>query len=391
MSALAMVNSTSDLKFPVHPEYEDYADKWERIRDAVAGSDDVKKKGVKYLPQLAAQKDKDYLAYKTRAVFLNTSARVLNTNVGTIVRRTPEIEHSKDMEPYFLVDTAGFTSFNEMFKFTVMELGSHGRLGMSAEIINNIPVPIRFKTENIVNWIISDDGELINVLLAYYDVTVDPLTFVSTNVIKYIRLYINGDGNYTVDKMNDNKVIVSSESPALRGKTLNFIPFVPLTPFGIDITPAKPPLLDVVDVNYSHYRTSADLETGRHFVGLPQPIVSGATAETALYVGSSKAWVLPNKDAKAYYLEFLGQGLDGLAKALAEKEGQMAQFSAQLTDTSTRGSEAEGTVRLRYSTDAANLSDIASAAELGLNRIYGIIAEWQGYERPVIDLNKDFF
>lgn len=149
-------------------------------------------------------------------------------------------------------------------------------------------------------------------------------------------------------------------------------------------------MIDVVNINLSHFKTSADLETGRHFVGLPQPVITGGNKDTDIYVGSDKALVIPNDKAKAYYMEFLGQGLDGLAKALKEKEGQMAQFSAQLADTSSKGSEAEGTVRLRYSSDAANLADIAGSVEIALNTIYGNIADWIGCERPAINLNKDF-
>jgi len=152
-------------------------------------------------------------------------------------------------------------------------------------------------------------------------------------------------------------------------------------------------MLDIVDINLSHYRSSADLETGRHFLGFPQPVVTGATTETELYVGGTRAWVLPNDKAKAYYMEFLGQGLKALSDALKEKNDEMAVFSAMLQNRSVRGSEAEGTVRLRYSSDAASLVTVAQSSESILNKTYRIIASWYDPEltpEPEIVLNKDF-
>jgi hypothetical protein len=67
----------------------------------------------------------------------------------------------------------------------------------------------------------------------------------------------------------------------------------------------------------------------------------------------------------------------------------MANFSAQLQDKSTRRSEAEGTVRLRYSSDAASLVEVASSVEAMLNKVYSIIATWSDYDTPNIELNKD--
>jgi hypothetical protein len=210
--------------------------------------------------------------------------------------------------------------------------------------------------------------------------------------VRYDRVYYElavYNGVYTVTKFDEARSPISRQTPTFNGTTLSFIPLVVGNAFGIDIDPVKPPMLSIADVNLSHYRTSADLETGRHIVGLPQPIITGAESDKPLYVGSSKAWTLPNEKAKAYYLEFRGQGLDGLARALKEKEDQMANFSAQLQDKSTRGSEAEGTVRLRYSSDAASLVEVASSVEAMLNKVYGIIAAWSEYDTPNIELNKD--
>lgn len=379
--------------FPVHSSYENYYTEWEKIRDAIEGQKAVKSKTTKYLPKLASQKNDDYKSYLLRALFVNTTARILNTNTGTIVRRSPKLVYPPVLSKYFDLDSESFVSFKELFRYCIREVMQVSRVGVLVEINKklDIPVPVRYTTENIINWRQDDDGNTVSILLAYDYETVDPSTYSSDTAKRYAELFLNDEGYYSIQKMDETKSPIGPVvTPSLRGNKLKYIPFVSMTQFGLSLTPFKPPIIDVVDINYSHFRTSADLETGRHFVGLPQPVITGATKEDKLYIGSTEALIIPSEKAKAFYLEFLGAGLGELRDALKEKEGQMAQFSAQLADTSSKGSEAEGTVRMRFSSDAANLTDIAGSVEIGLNRVYEIIADWSGEQKPVIDLNKDF-
>lgn len=379
-----------DLKFPVHPDYAEYKDQWQRCRDVLAGSDKVKAAGTKYLPSLSGQLNDAYKAYKQRALFFGISGRILSTNSGVVVRRTPTLDYVDTLKPYFDKDSIDLLSFEEVFRKTLRELMSTGRVGTYIDIRNNEPVPVVIPTENIINWIIDDKGNTTTILLVMSETKTDPITFTSKIDQVYYRLFLAPNGIFTVEKYNQMKESLGTLQPALRGKTLKYIPFTCANTFGLDIAPLKSPMLDIVDINLSHYTTSADLENGRHFIGLPQPVVTGANSENPLRVGETTAWIIPSKDAKAYYMEFLGQGLGSLERALVEKQSQMSQFSAQLMDTSTRGSEAEGTVRLRYSSDAANLSDLALSTESLLRQTYGYIADWKGVARPSIELNKDF-
>jgi hypothetical protein len=157
-------------------------------------------------------------------------------------------------------------------------------------------------------------------------------------------------------------------------------------------------MYDLATINISHYLTSADLEWGRHIVGLPTPVVSGVDSSTSLKIGGTAAWILPDAQAKAYYLEFQGQGLQSLEKALAEKIGLMATASARLVDTTTRGSEAAETVRLRYMSEAASLIHIITSVENGLNMMYNMIADLHKatqnvlieFSREILGMNLNF-
>jgi hypothetical protein len=79
------VNST-------HPDYDASLPEWLRSRDVLAGEDEVKSAGEKYLPRLQSQTDEEYHAYRARAAFFNASTRTAEGYVGLICRLPPFIK-----------------------------------------------------------------------------------------------------------------------------------------------------------------------------------------------------------------------------------------------------------------------------------------------------------
>lgn len=365
-------------------KYDKYVDQWSRIRDVLDGSDAIKGKAETYLPRLQGQTDSEYRAYKLRASFFNMSSRVFSANIGMITRRTPTLDFPKAMASY-LEDTSSFMSFYELFVSLSKELLAVGSAGVLIDINDDIPTPIMYRCESILDWT-HKNRELTSLILA--ESTYEGDSYIDT----YYHLYISDKGIYTVDTYKEGNEDPVQVVPKYKGMALDFIPFVGVNTLGIDMTPVKSPILDIIDMNLSHYLTSADYEHGLHFVALPTPVFSGVTFDSAVKLGSSEGIVLPSKDAKAYYLEFQGQGLDSLRKALQDKQSQISLFSARLQDTNTKGSEAENTVRLRYAADSASLTDIAVSTELALQKTYEYIAIWLDVDPDAIDinLNKDF-
>ena len=193
----------------------------------------------------------------------------------------------------------------------------------------------------------------------------------------------------------DEFIEVERTIPLRRGKPLDFVPVVFFGP--TDTTPEvdKPPLLDLVDMNFSHYRSSADLEHGRHFVGLPTPWVAGFPRDINLRIGSNIAWVSNDTSAKAGILEFTGQGLGALEKALESKERLMAVLGARLLEEQKRAAEAAATVELRQTGETSTLIRIIQVVEEGFSQILRWVAWWAGLTADPVDpsitvtLNRD--
>jgi hypothetical protein len=110
--------------------------------------------------------------------------------------------------------------------------------------------------------------------------------------------------------------------PTRKGKPLTFIPFVFINPTTIRPSIEKPPLLDMVDVNLSHYRSSADYEHGLHFTGLPTRVCRRRAVRWRLaedrHPASRGCSTGPNAEGRD--LEFTGQGLQALEEG-ARGEG----------------------------------------------------------------------
>jgi len=181
--------------------------------------------------------------------------------------------------------------------------------------------------------------------------------------------------------------------PLLNGTPLTFIPFFFFGPKVSSERIQKPPIADLVALNLSHYRTTADLEHGAHYTGLPTAVVTGHTVDEgdSLSIGSSAAWVFSDPAAKAYYLEFTGQGLSALENRLKAKEDGMAAIGARMLAPEKKSAEASKTVEIRHSGEGAVLASLSDQIEHGMDRVLQFMAEWASINGEVkTEFNDDF-
>lgn len=393
-----------------HREYATSQDKWKRCRDAFNGGDAVKAAREGYLPKLAKQKPEAYNAYLKRALFYGATGRTVQGLTGMIFRKPPSVVVPEEMTTHLSDITLTGIPFTAFAMTVLEEILVTGRFGVLLDMSDQ-PVPdIRpywagFSAEQIVNWRTvrrGGDYVLSLVVLLEWAETAKADDLYEIEFIPQYRVIELLEEIYTVTVWRKNEKtkkwdIVSLERPLRRGEFLNFIPFCFFGSTSITPTVGKPPLLDLVDVNLSHYRTSADLEHGRHFTALPTPWTAGVKGEDGpLEIGSGTAWRFEDSQAKAGMLEFTGQGLSALEKALHEKEQMMAAIGARILEEPRKGIEAAETLRLRNSGEQSVLKTLANTISLGLTKLSRWHAWWMGWaDAPDNDvasvaLNTDF-
>ena len=373
-----------------HPSYNATAEAWSRCRDVVAGEQAVKKAGTKYLPRLSAQSGPDYENYKLRATFFNIVGKTLGALVGLAMTK-PVIEKHDEQLDYWFTDGEGL-QLNEMVGLALSEILLMGRIGLlvDAPVGGGKPSISTYAAESIINWRVSNGVLQWVVLKEVVEKSNSTDLYVTETEEQYRLLALMNGAYYTQLFDKNSQPITLPIFPQIGNRPMDFIPFLVINASSTGMAIEKPPMEDIANLNLSLYRTSADVEWGRHFTGLPTPVVSGTDASTVLTIGGTNAWVLPDAQAKAYYLEFTGQGLQSLEKAITEKQGQLASMSARMIDQSTRGSESAEAVRMRYLSESATLTQACQMIEKGLNLVYSWLAKFVGTEAPSITMPKEF-
>jgi hypothetical protein len=300
--------------------------------------------------------------------------------------------------------------FAEMVSEEVITIGRCGVLVDYPPIVNAVtlaqaqaqgarPYATMYDAESIINW---KTGRINNVeqltLVVLEEENEIPVDEFESKCEPQWRVLDLVNGAYRQRVFRKDKrgefILVEEIFPQINGRVINRIPF---EFFGVrDNSPCvdKPPLLDLVDVNLSHYRTTADYEHGLHFTGLPTPVVTGYYPDDkspSLRIGSGTAWLLPEAQSKAFYLEFTGQGLGELREALRSKEAMMATLGARILAPEKRAAEAAQTANIHRSSENSVLASIAQSISVGLTHVMEWLRDWSNITGEVkIELNRDF-
>jgi hypothetical protein len=275
-----------------------------------------------------------------------------------------------------------------------------------AEANNFRPFIVKYKTEDIINWStrVVNNVKVLSLVVLRETVETFNSDFEPSTETKYRVLKLDDANNYLqqvwkqVDTKDNKEVSFVQEGtdiyPIKNGAKFNYIPFIFIGPDGSEVDVSKSPILDLVNVNLSHYKTTADIEHAAHYTALPVPVVTGHTLQEnqKLRIGSSEAWVFSEPEAKAFYLEYSGKGLESLEKRIEKKEQQMAALGARMLANDKMAAETAESHSIKRQGENSALSSIASAISDGITTALKIIVEWNGADSKDVSLeiNKDF-
>ena len=392
-------------------------ERWTRCRAAIEGEDAIREGKETYCPKPTGLEADEFKRYLQRASWYGATQRTIDAMTGLIFRKDPDV-----MLPDALYDLEESASANgqsllELADFCVEEVLGLGRLGIlvdfpqvenaeqqtvaQAEAVGARPYLATYTTENIVNWRWRSVGArrvLGLVVLREFSVQPDPEDyFKEESVEQYRELALDEQGFYfqRVWVKEDNEWIPGPQNyPVMNSAPMTFIPFYAATPNGDDVDSLLPPLIDLVDLNIKHWINSAGYEHGVHFTCNPMPVITGWSppAGTTITIGSERCLVLDDPQAKAFYMEFGGAGLDRADKAMAKKEKQMAVLGSRLLLEQTKGVEAAETAAIHRAGENSILGSVAQSVSKVLTRAYKVMVEWSGAdaEDVQVQLNTDF-
>lgn len=418
-----------------HSEFQRLCGVWKKCRDVTSGQEAVHAAKQVYLPKLEDESDNDYSARLMRSTFFNATRRTVIALRGLVFRKPPTVTVPEGLKPFLEDVTMGGIALNTFVRDLLTERLKVGRVGVmidyptvrtegmtaaQAQALNLRPKMAMYKTEAVINWAYSwiTNRSLLSLVVLYENADIPQDEFSSKQeerwrVLDLVMIGANPGDNtpsypaYRVRVFRKNplkpeefELVEEPYFPKMNGRPLDFIPFFFVGEDTVTCELMEPPLLDLVNVNLSHYRSTADRKHGAHKTALPQAYVCGWSPnqdETgkpteSLKIGGSDAWAFPHPETTVGMLEYQGQGLGTLREELEREENQMAVLGARMLAAEKRAVEAAETAAIHRTGENATLADEAQAVSKSVSDMLKVFAEWAGVNNGEIsyELNRDF-
>lgn len=366
---------------PINSKHPEFTTKHSVIcKDAYNGN------VLDYVPKLKGQTAQEYNDYRQRGVYFNATKKTLEGMIGAILRKP----FQTDIED---VMTADELSLHEFVSNQIKEISLSGRTGILVDWNEeyNSAILVPYTHQNIINWR-SDYSLVVLSEMIYEEDPKDPYEL--EEVEQYRELYLDEDGLYAVRVWREtgkNFTVVEEYQPTIRGERLKFIPFVCANAYDTTMNCYDPIILNMAQINISHFKSVVDVEHGTHFTALPTPVISGDFANdvgSEISIGSTTPWHL-EEGASATYLEFSGSGLAAIEKRIASKEEQMAAVGSKLL-SEKGGVEAAESLRIRSAAESATMVNIVNSVESQMKQALDIYAMWMDQPPVTFEMSRDF-
>jgi hypothetical protein len=401
-----MLETVSRVTDP-HPSLLEFEPVWERIQAALGGSDAVK--AANLLPQIPAhrQDSRARSAYTERALWYGATARTVDALVGASHRRESAISVPRRYAPRLDDITNAGESFHNFAKRVTRQVLSYGRYGLLVDVasvgnhldpLDRLPFLQTYPAQSIRNWRYRvQGGRPVLEQIVLREAFTIPTQFGSVSHPQYRVIELDPDYGHVIVRTfrsvqgTGEFVEVDTDVPTnFRGDPLGTIPFIIVGPNGTGPDVQRSPIADLVDVNLAHFRNSADYENALFLLGQPTvSVIGGPDDMDTVRLGGS---IFLPSGASIELLEYRGDGLGYMERALQSKEALMATLGARLLESPKRAAETAEAVKLRQYGDTSTLASVARSVSDGIEEALKMACAWDNIEGPIsVELNQDFF
>jgi len=400
-----------------HKNFNLFYSKWQRMRNVFSGNDAMKENATKYIPPLSGQTPDQYKEVINRETFENYTLATAKGMSGLIFAKAPVIELGTQLTALAEnIDLAG-SNLIDLAQNAVNEVSETGRIGLLVDMItpdieitstlqeqqlNLRPYIKTYTTENIINWdtqLINNRAELSFLVLSEPYMVRTGFKFVDK--VRY-RVYELIEGictvrvfeNIATGRQKDNFQQIGNDIVVkMQGKAIDFIPFVSITSEKLSIDPVNPPLLDLADINISHWYLNVERRNALHFVGFPSIYGVGIQkrANEEVKLGAGTINIFDNPQAKLDFLQLSAEGLGSVEKALEEKKNAMLALGAKILAPESASQISENTMQMKTAGQRAIIIQIADTVSRGIEKALGFMSSWIGENADIkFQLNTDY-
>lgn len=423
----------SNISSP-HPDYSARRPDWVLMFDTHEGQRHIKSKTTTYLPATSGMRALSstpnkldgeglalYEAYLIRAFFPDLVKETVRALTGILDREAANIELPEALEDMREIATAKGESLNDLLISIHMNQLLYGRLGLLLDVDPNrdLPLIVPYPAPQVLNWDDltttndprqTDDEKRSAALRRLLMTVLDESRFerdtgnaYEWNLVERFRALTLGETGqlvYTTQVERDG-VLQEAVQPAIRGKTLDEIPFTFINTNDLATKPGEAPLVNLGNLSLAIYRGEADHRSGLFMAGQDTLVITGydissgdednPSADSTPIIGSGAYLNIPSADGDAKFIGPNSQALSEQRTSLEDDYRRAGEEGIKLL-SSGAGAEAAETLRIRVAARTATLQTIAQTAAAGLETALRQAAVWVGAnpDEVKVEPNLDF-
>jgi len=370
---------------------------WSVMAAVTKGTNYIRDMAETYLPQEPREDNDAYQTRVDRSVLSPYTSRLIETAAGAILRKPIHIEG----DPYWLelaqnIDGIG-SNINEYARRALVSSLTYGHSAIlvdypAATGAMNLaeeraqgrrPYFVHIDAPQIWSWRKeSTTNRLLQVRI--HDYSVRPLNEFGEEQIEEMRVIYPGRYDlYTLGQ----EVVEFSESG---GYSLTEIPLVPIYSNRRGVLQSQPPLLDIANLNITHYQRQADLIHALHIAAMPTLVLEGWDDTTGSATMGVNYAIAMQPGNKAYYVQADATSFDAQMAELQSLESQMSTLGVTKLFGQKFVAESAEAKRIDQAQSNSVLSIISQELESALNQAFAFAAQYVGIEPPEITIDRDF-
>ena len=417
-----------------HPDASARRPDWVLMFDANEGQRHIKSKTTIYLPATSGMRALSskttkldgeglelYQAYLTRAFFPDLVKETVRALTGILDREPANIELPDALEDMRELATPKGESLNDLLIQIHINQLLYGRVGILLDVdpTRDLPLLVKYPAPQILNWDDltvtksikqQDDAKRSEAVRRLLMVVLDESRFerdtgnkFTWNLVPRFRALNLGEAttNVFTSQVERDGALQQAIVPAIRGKTLDEIPFVFINTTDLSTTPAEVPLINLANLGLAIYRGEADHRSALFMSGQDTLVIIGydissddsenPSADSKPIIGSGAYLNIPDPEGDA---KFIGPDSEALSEQRTSLEDDYKRAGEEGVKLLSAGASAEAaeTVRIRVAGRTATLQTIAMTSATGLEMALRIAAVWIGAdpEEVKVEPNLDF-
>ena len=372
---------------------------WSAMAAVTNGTEYLRDQCEKYLPQEPREDDDAYQTRVDRSVLSPYTSRLIETAAGAILRKPIHIEG----DPYWLelaenIDGIG-SNINEYARRALVSSLTYGHSAILVDYpaamgARNLaeeraqgrrPYFIHVDAPQIWGWrqeSTMPGSPLTQVRIHEY--TTRPLNDFGEEQIEQMRVIY--PGRYDLYTLGQDVVEFSSTG----AYSLDTIPMVPIYSNRRGMLRSLPPLLDIANLNITHYQRQADLIHALHIAAMPTLVLEGWDDTTGSATMGVNYAIAMQPGNKAYYVQADATSFSAQMDELQSLEQQMSTLGVTKLFGQKFVAESAEAKRIDQAQSNSVLAIVSQELESALNQAFRLAARYVDIEPPVVTLDRDF-